>query len=85
MGDTVLPPKSEKPVVQYLQELHDKLITVDKFASTHLQHEQTKWVSRYNLRSWHSLFTWRISDDFDSRYYVQSTMESMACTSENHS
>jgi len=71
MGDTALPPKLDKPVVQYLQELRDKLVAADKFATAHLQREQSKWANR-NLRARHK--------EYDTYTYCQQTMESMACT-----
>jgi len=44
MGDVALPPNLNKPVVQYLQELRDKLVVANEFAASHLQREQNKWV-----------------------------------------
>ena len=51
MGDIALPPNLNKPVVQYLQELRDKLIAANEFAATHLQREQSNWVKHYNLKA----------------------------------
>jgi len=57
MGDIAPPPNLNKPVIQYLQELRDKLIAANEFAATHLQREQSKWVNHYNLRARHKEFS----------------------------
>jgi len=56
MGDIAFPPNLNKPVVQYLQELRDKLVAANEFAASHLQREQNKWVKHYNLRFRHKGF-----------------------------
>jgi len=57
MNDIALPPNLNKPVVQYLQKLRDKLVTANEFAVSHLQREQNKWVKHYNLRCRHKKFS----------------------------
>ena len=56
MGERALPPKVDRPIVQYLQELRDKLVAADKYATAHLEREQSRWTHRYNLRSRHKEF-----------------------------
>src|SRR5664279_601234 len=34
-----------------MQELRDRLAAAKQYADNHLQHEQSRWVNRYNLRS----------------------------------
>jgi len=57
MGDIDLPTNLNKPVVQYLQKLRNKLVAANKFAAFHLQREQNKWVKHYNLLSKHKEFS----------------------------
>jgi len=57
MGDIALPPNLNKPVIQHVQELRDKLIAANEFAAIRLQREQSKWVNHYNLRARHKEFS----------------------------
>jgi hypothetical protein len=50
-GDTELPPDLNKPVVEYLCDLRERLATAHGYANAHLVNEQKRWVTRYNLRS----------------------------------
>ena len=51
MGDIAVPPNLSSSIVQYMQELRDRLAAAKQYADNHLQHEQSRWVNRYNLRS----------------------------------
>lgn len=50
-GNNELPPDLNKPIVEYLCDLRERLATAHNYASTHLAKEQKRWTSRYNLRS----------------------------------
>jgi len=56
IGNIAFPPNLNKLVVQYLQELRNKMLAANEFAASHLQREQNKWVKHYNLCSRHMKF-----------------------------
>ena len=50
-GDTELPADLNKPIVDYLCDLRERLAAAHGYANAHLAKEQKRWIARYNLRS----------------------------------
>jgi len=55
-GEREIPPNLGKPVEDYLQDLRGKLEEVAEYAKSHTEKEQTRYVTRYNLRARHKTF-----------------------------